>query len=279
MLRVVFKDFIRRLKKRAQSNRMDNTVQNTEPRTGRLLAQNLHKSFGNRKVVSDISFYVDRGEIVGLLGPNGAGKSTSFKMVAGLLPADGGQIYIHDQLVTGLPLYLRARKGLGYLPQEPCIFRNLTVYDNLMAVLELHESNPSARKERAEELLTTFRLTHVRNENGASLSGGERRRCEIARALVPRPTHLLFDEPFAGVDPIAVKDIQEVVRFLVETEKIGVLITDHAVRETLTICQRATLMDQGKVLVEGTPEEIAADENARRIYLGADFRLETNSGV
>ena len=219
------------------------------------------------------------GEIVGLLGPNGAGKSTSFKMVAGLLPADQGQIHINDQLLTGVPLYQRARKGLGYLPQEACIFRNLSVYDNLMAVLELHEPNKNKRKERAEALLKTFRLSHVRNASGASLSGGERRRCEIARALVPRPTHLLFDEPFAGVDPIAVADIQEVVRFLVKQEGIGVLITDHAVRETLSICQRATLMDQGELLVEGTPEQIAADENARRIYLGADFRLERASEV
>ena len=278
-MRAVFKEFIRLVKKKVQNSRMNQATQNIQPRKGRLIAQNLFKSFGNRKVVSDISFYVDRGEIVGLLGPNGAGKSTSFKMVAGLLPVDGGQIYINDQSLTGVPLYQRARKGLGYLPQEPCIFRNLTVYDNLMAVLELHEPDKKLRKERAEELLTTFRLNHVRNESGASLSGGERRRCEIARALVPRPTHLLFDEPFAGVDPIAVKDIQEVVRFLVETEKIGVLITDHAVRETLTICQRATLMDQGEILVEGTPEEIAADENARRIYLGADFRLENTDSV
>jgi lipopolysaccharide export system ATP-binding protein len=248
-----------------------------KPCQGRLLAQNLVKSFGARTVVDDISFYVDRGEIVGLLGPNGAGKSTSFKMVAGLLPVDHGHIFINEQSLTGVPLYQRARQGLGYLPQEPCIFRNMTVYDNLMTVLEMHEKDAKIRKERAEKLLNTFRLSHVRDAQGASLSGGERRRCEIARALVPRPTHLLFDEPFAGVDPIAVKDIQEVVQFLVEEEKIGVLITDHAVRETLSICKRATLMDQGKILVEGTPEVIAADENARRIYLGADFRLEKTS--
>ena len=249
------------------------------PQAGRLIAKKLEKSFGKRKVVDGVSFFVDQGEIVGLLGPNGAGKSTSFKMVAGLLPADKGEIYLNDRSLAGDPLYKRARAGLGYLPQEASVFRNMSVYDNLMTVLELHEKNATKREERAEELLETFRLQHVRNAQGASLSGGERRRCEIARALVPRPTHLLFDEPFAGVDPIAVHDIQEVMTLLVKKEGLGVLITDHAVRETLSICQRATLIDQGKLLVEGTPEVIAADENARRIYLGADFRLEKPAAV
>ena len=247
---------------------------NVTPQPGRLLAKNLEKSFGKRKVVDGVSFYVDQGEIVGLLGPNGAGKSTSFKMVAGLLPADRGAIHLNDKSLSGTPLYRRAREGLGYLPQEASVFRNMSVWDNLMAVLEIHENDSSQRQGRAEELLKLFRLEHVRHAPGSALSGGERRRCEIARALVPRPTHLLFDEPFAGVDPIAVNDIQEVMTQLVEEQGLGVLITDHAVRETLSICQRATIIDQGQLLVEGTPEVIAADENARRIYLGADFRLE-----
>jgi len=250
-----------------------------QPQAGRLLAINLSKSFGKRKAVDGVSFYVDQGEIVGLLGPNGAGKSTSFKMVAGLVPADAGEVFLNENALLGQPLYRRARAGLGYLPQEASVFRNMSVVDNLLTVLEHHEKDAKLRQRRAEELLERFRLQHVRDALGASLSGGERRRCEIARALVPRPTHLLFDEPFAGVDPIAVNDIQQVMTLLVQEEGLGVLITDHAVRETLSICKRATLMDQGKLLIEGTPEEIAADENARRVYLGEDFRLEKATGV
>jgi lipopolysaccharide export system ATP-binding protein len=246
---------------------------NVEPAAGRLLVAGLVKRYGRRTVVDGVSFHVDRGEVVGLLGPNGAGKSTSFKMVSGLVRPDAGQVHLDEEELTGMPLHRRARAGLGYLPQEPSVFRRMTVADNLLSVLELYERDRTERSQRMESLIKDFDLGHVRDSLGESLSGGERRRCEIARALVPRPTHLLFDEPFAGVDPIAVSEIQHNIQRLAKDQNIGVLITDHAVRETLGICKRATVIDHGQVLVSGTPEEIAGNEKARRIYLGEDFKL------
>jgi lipopolysaccharide export system ATP-binding protein len=244
------------------------------PARGRLLVSGLVKRYGKRTVVNGVSFHVDRGEVVGLLGPNGAGKSTSFKMVSGLVRPDAGTVHLDEDELTGMPLHRRARAGLGYLPQEPSVFRRMSVADNLMAVLELYERDLEQRKARMEALIQDFDLGHVRDSLGESLSGGERRRCEIARALVPQPTHLLFDEPFAGVDPIAVSEIQHNIQRLAKEQNIGVLITDHAVRETLGICERATVIDHGQVLVTGSPEKIAADPTARRIYLGEDFKLE-----
>jgi lipopolysaccharide export system ATP-binding protein len=244
-----------------------------EPQSGRLLVAGLIKRYAGRTVVDGVSFHVDRGEVVGLLGPNGAGKSTSFKMVSGLVKPDAGQVFLDKTELTGMPLHRRARAGLGYLPQEPSVFRRLSVKDNLLSVLELYEKDKPTRVRRMERLIADFDLDHVGDSLGESLSGGERRRCEIARALVPEPTHLLFDEPFAGVDPIAVHEIQQNILRLAKEQNIGVLITDHAVRETLGICLRATVIDHGKVLVQGTPETIAADPTARRIYLGEDFRL------
>lgn len=238
-----------------------------------LIADGLRKTYGKREVVGGVSLRVPKGSIVGLLGPNGAGKSTTFKMIAGIVKPSAGTVSLGGQPVTHMPLYKRARAGLGYLPQEASVFRKLSVRDNLRAVLEMYETNKSAREDRADALLKRFKLSHVADSPGEALSGGERRRCEIARALVPQPTHLMFDEPFAGVDPIAVGDIQSVVVELAREEGIGVLITDHAVRETLGICDTATIVNSGQVLTSGTPEAIAAHPEARRAYLGADFTL------
>jgi lipopolysaccharide export system ATP-binding protein len=215
---------------------------------------------------------VDAGEVVGLLGPNGAGKTTSFYMIVGLVALNGGQIQLDDADVTHLPMHERARMGLGYLPQEASIFRKLSVAENVRAILELHETSSDAIEHRLEELLRELNISHLRDSAALALSGGERRRCEIARALAANPRFILLDEPFAGVDPIAVMDIQKIIRFLKE-RGIGVLITDHNVRETLGICDRAYIINEGSVLASGSAEEIVHNDNVRRVYLGEHFRL------
>jgi lipopolysaccharide export system ATP-binding protein len=235
--------------------------------------KDLVKQYHNRTVVNEVSINVNQGEIVGLLGPNGAGKTTTFYMVVGLIRPDKGNVYLNDQNITSLPMYKRAQMGIGYLPQEASVFRKLTVEDNIMAVLEMTKLSKTERKDKMEELLNEFRLTHVRKNNGDSLSGGERRRTEIARALAVNPSFILLDEPFAGVDPIAVEDIQTVVARL-KHKNIGILITDHNVNETLSICDRAYLLIDGKIFKHGTAEELAEDEQVRRLYLGRNFELK-----
>ncbi len=239
-----------------------------------LRAEGLYKRFGKRAVVHDMSFEVRSGEIAGLLGPNGAGKTTSFYMLTGLVRPDGGHIFLDGRDISSLPIHLRARLGVGYLPQEPSVFRKLSVEDNILAVLELRKdlASSSARQAICEELLEELHISHVRKTLGLSLSGGERRRVEIARALAFDPLFLLLDEPFAGVDPISVLDIQRLIRHLA-SRGIGVLITDHNVRETLRICGHATIMHAGGVLSEGTPEAILADPRVREVYLGEQFSL------
>jgi lipopolysaccharide export system ATP-binding protein len=233
----------------------------------------LVKSYHNRTVVDRVSVNVKQGEIVGLLGPNGAGKTTTFYMVVGLIKPDEGQVFLDDQDITRLPMYKRAQLGLGYLPQESSVFRKLSVEDNIKAILEMTKMNKKEQKDKLEGLLDEFRLHHVRKNNGDSLSGGERRRTEIARALAVDPKFMLLDEPFAGVDPIAVEDIQTVVARL-KHKNIGILITDHNVNETLSICDRAYLLIDGKIFKHGTAEELAADEQVRRLYLGRNFELK-----
>ena len=238
-----------------------------------LLASGLFKRYKSRTVVSDFDLTLDPGEVVGLLGPNGAGKTTCFYMIVGLVPADAGRIELDGKDITGLPMHARARLGMGYLPQEPSVFRRLTVAENLMAVLELRSDLDAKGRERElASLLDELQVAHVANQAGASLSGGERRRTEIARALASKPRLMLLDEPFAGVDPISVGEIQKIVRHLRE-RGIGVLITDHNVRETLGICDRAYILNAGSVLTQGTPEEILANPDVRRVYLGDEFRL------
>nr|WP_246544950.1 LPS export ABC transporter ATP-binding protein [Ancylobacter dichloromethanicus] len=246
-----------------------------EPAAGEqrmLNAVGLAKSYVGRQVVRGASLHVRRGEAVGLLGPNGAGKTTIFYMITGLVKADAGRIELDGHDVTHLPMYRRARLGVGYLPQEASIFRGLSVENNIRAVLEVVEPNRRERQRQLDELLEEFRITHVRKSPSIALSGGERRRVEIARALASRPTFMLLDEPFAGIDPIAVGDIQALVRQLTE-RGIGVLITDHNVRETLGLIDRAYIIHSGSVLMEGSPEEIVASEEVRRLYLGEEFRL------
>ncbi|MFS8035793.1 LPS export ABC transporter ATP-binding protein [Xanthobacter sp. AM11] len=240
--------------------------------TGALAAFGLAKSYGGRKVVRDVSINVRRGEAVGLLGPNGAGKTTCFYMVTGLVKADAGRIELDGHDITPMPMYRRARLGVGYLPQEASIFRGLSVEDNIMGVLEVTEPNRARRREETEALLEEFRITHVRKSPSIALSGGERRRLEIARALASQPSFMLLDEPFAGIDPIAVGDIQALVRHLT-TRGIGVLITDHNVRETLGLIDRAYIIHSGSVLMEGDPEAIVSSPDVRRLYLGEEFRL------
>lgn len=235
--------------------------------------KDLVKSYHSRTVVDHVSVNVKQGEIVGLLGPNGAGKTTTFYMVVGLIKPDEGQVFLDDRDITRLPMYKRAQLGLGYLPQEASIFRKLSVEDNLKAILEMTKMSKKEQKEKLEALLDEFRLHHVRKNNGDSLSGGERRRTEIARALVVDPKFILLDEPFAGVDPIAVEDIQAVVARL-KYKNIGILITDHNVNETLSICDRAYLLIEGKIFKHGTAEELAEDEQVRRLYLGRNFELK-----
>ena len=238
-----------------------------------LRAEGLVKSYRKRTVVKDLSLDISSGEVVGLLGPNGAGKTTAFYMIVGLVPCDGGRILLDDKDVTRLPMHARARRGLGYLPQEASVFRKLSVADNLMAILETRPGLSSdAREHRLEELLEELHIGHIRDSLGMSLSGGERRRVEIARALAADPAFILLDEPFAGVDPLSVNDIQRIVRHLAE-RGIGVLITDHNVRETLGICSRAYIVNQGTILASGNAEEILANPDVREVYLGQDFRL------
>ncbi|MFU2078602.1 LPS export ABC transporter ATP-binding protein [Avibacterium endocarditidis] len=238
-----------------------------------LYAEHLAKSYKSRKVVSDVSLNVRSNEIVGLLGPNGAGKTTTFYMVVGLVQQDEGKIRIDDEDISLLPMHDRARKGVGYLPQEASIFRRLSVYDNLMAVLEIrNDLNAQQRRERAEELIEEFNIGHIRDNLGQSLSGGERRRVEIARALAANPKFILLDEPFAGVDPISVIDIKKIIMDL-RDRGLGVLITDHNVRETLDVCERAYIVSAGKIIATGTPEEVMNNEQVKRVYLGEEFKL------
>ncbi|MDA0193705.1 MAG: LPS export ABC transporter ATP-binding protein [Bacteroidetes bacterium] len=237
-----------------------------------LKAEALVKKYKGRKVVDDVSVEVKQGEIVGLLGPNGAGKTTSFYMIVGLIKPNEGRIFLDREELTHLPMYRRAKLGIGYLAQEASVFRKLTVEENLMAVLEMTKLPKSVQREKMESLLEEFGLTHVRKNLGMVLSGGERRRTEIARALAVDPKFVLLDEPFAGVDPIAVEEIQTIVAKL-KTKNIGILITDHNVNETLSITDRAYLMFEGKLLKAGTAEELAADEQVRRVYLGKNFQL------
>jgi lipopolysaccharide export system ATP-binding protein len=233
----------------------------------------LLKSYGNRKVVNHVSVEVKQGEIVGLLGPNGAGKTTTFYMVVGLISPDEGQVFLNDQNITKLPMYKRARMGIGYLPQEASVFRKLSVEDNLAAVLEMTRLSRKQQREKLESLLLEFRLQHVRKSNGDVLSGGERRRTEIARALAVDPKFILLDEPFAGIDPIAVEDIQSIVAKL-KFRNIGILITDHNVTETLSICDRAYLLIEGKIFKHGTAEELSDDDQVKKLYLGRNFELK-----
>jgi lipopolysaccharide export system ATP-binding protein len=238
-----------------------------------LRAEGLVKAYRKRTVVKDLSLEIESGEVVGLLGPNGAGKTTAFYMIVGLVPCDGGRILLDGQDVTRLPMHARARRGLGYLPQEASVFRKLSVADNLMAILETRPGlSGDDRERRLEELLEELHVGHIRDSLGMSLSGGERRRVEIARALAADPAFILLDEPFAGVDPLSVNDIQRIVRHLAE-RGIGVLITDHNVRETLGICGRAYIVNQGTILASGGAEEILANPDVREVYLGQDFRL------
>jgi lipopolysaccharide export system ATP-binding protein len=238
-----------------------------------LAARSLQKSYRSRQVVRDLSMEIHTGEVVGLLGPNGAGKTTAFYMIVGLVPADGGSIFLDDRDLTALSIDQRARLGLGYLPQEASVFRRLSVADNIMAILELRdELDRAGREKRLEELLSELRIAHVRRTRGMALSGGERRRVEIARALAAEPRFILLDEPFAGVDPLSVLDIQRIIRELAE-RGIGVLITDHNVRETLGVCGRAYIVDRGAVIASGSAEQVLANPQVREVYLGQAFRL------
>ncbi|HBD89473.1 MAG: LPS export ABC transporter ATP-binding protein [Rhodobacteraceae bacterium GWE1_64_9] len=237
-----------------------------------LQVRNLRKSYKKRPVIRDVTLDLHRGEVVALLGPNGSGKTTCFYAIAGLVTPEGGQVLIDGKDVTALPMYRRARLGVGYLPQEMSIFRGLSVEDNILAVLEIRESDPHTRRERLEELLSDFSITHLRRAPALALSGGERRRVEIARCLAADPKYLLLDEPFAGVDPIAVGEIRHLVQDL-KSRGLGVLITDHNVRETLEIVDRAYILHDGTVLMNGTTDEIVADETVRRVYLGENFRM------
>lgn len=238
-----------------------------------LRAEHLFKKYKSRTVVNDVSVEVNQGEIVGLLGPNGAGKTTSFYMIVGLVKPNSGHIYLESEDITALPMYRRAQRGVGYLAQEASVFRNLSVEENILAVLEMTDKTKQEQKEKVEELLEEFSLTHVRKNKGMVLSGGERRRTEIARALAVDPKFVLLDEPFAGVDPIAVEEIQSIVAKL-KTKNIGILITDHNVNETLSIVDRAYLLFEGKILKSGSAEDLAADEQVRRVYLGKHFELK-----
>jgi len=237
-----------------------------------LEAKNLAKSYGKKQVVIDVSIKVNSGEIIGLLGPNGAGKTTCFYMIAGLIRGNAGKILINDQDITLAPIHIRARLGLGYLPQEASVFRKLSVEENILSVMESANVPKSKRKARVEELIEEFHISHIRHSLGMSLSGGERRRVEIARALAVNPHFILLDEPFAGVDPVSVGDIKKIVQYL-KSKNIGVLITDHNVRETLSLCDKAYIVGEGHIISEGNAEDILNDELVRSVYLGKDFRL------
>ena len=238
----------------------------------KLFTELIKKSYKGRNVVNGVSIEVNQGEIVGLLGPNGAGKTTSFYMIVGLVKPDSGKVFLDETEITQFPMYKRSQLGIGYLPQEVSVFRKLSVEDNIMAILEMGKLNKEDRKKRLEQLLDEFSLNHVRKNLGNRLSGGEKRRTEIARALATDPKFVLLDEPFAGVDPFAVEDIQSIISEL-KTRNIGILITDHNVQETLSITDRAYLLSEGEILKSGTPEELAADDQVRRIYLGQNFEL------
>lgn len=238
----------------------------------KLVVENLRKQYKSRTVVHDISLEVSSGEIIGLLGPNGAGKTTSFYMIVGLVPLDAGLITLDGKNISAMPIHQRAHMGLAYLPQEPSIFRKMTVSENILAILELKKLSDQQRRERLESLLHELHITHIRNNTAVSLSGGERRRVEIARCLATDPSFILLDEPFAGIDPIAVLDIQKIIRFLTE-RNIGVLITDHNVRETLGICDKAYIVNEGRVFASGNPNDIINNDSVREVYLGKDFRL------
>ncbi len=241
---------------------------------GKLSATGLIKIYGGRRVVNEINIEVNPAEIVGLLGPNGAGKTTTFYMIVGIIKPDGGSILLNGEDISGYPMYVRARKGINYLPQEPSIFRKLTVEENIMAILEtLGTGKKEERAGRLEELLQELDLSHLAKNKAYSLSGGERRRVEITRALVTSPRYILLDEPFAGIDPLAVADIQEIILKL-KTKGIGIIISDHNVRETLSVCDRAYIVNEGATLVEGYPDYIANSEIAKKIYLGEDFQLQ-----
>ena len=244
----------------------------------KLRCENLVKKYGVRTVVKGVSMEVEQGEIVGFLGPNGAGKTTSFYMITGLIVPNAGKIYLEDEDITGLPMYRRAQKGIGYLAQEASVFRQMTVENNILSVMEMSSFTKEERKERLESLIDEFNLHKVRKSKGIQLSGGERRRCEIARALAIDPKFILLDEPFAGVDPIAVEDIQHIIAKL-KYKNIGVIITDHNVGETLAIIDRAYLLYEGNILQSGTPEELAADEEVRTKYLGSSFVLKRSAAV
>jgi lipopolysaccharide export system ATP-binding protein len=238
-----------------------------------LKAQDISKSYRGRKVVNGISIEVNQGEIVGLLGPNGAGKTTSFYMIVGIIKPEEGNIYLDKEVISDFPMYQRAQKGIGYLAQEESVFRKLSVEDNILGILEFSTLTKNQQKEKAEQLMEEFGLTKIRKNRGDLLSGGERRRTEIARALANDPKFLLLDEPFAGVDPIAVEDIQSIISVL-KKKNIGILITDHNVQETLAITDRTYLMFEGKILKEGIPEELARDEMVRKVYLGKNFEFK-----
>lgn len=241
--------------------------------THTLVARNLQKSYKKRQILKGVDLHVNNAEVVGLLGPNGAGKTTCFYMIVGLVGADAGQVLLNGKDITAAAMHERAREGIGYLAQEASIFRKLTVAQNIMAVLEMRKDlDRTQRQDKADSLLEEFQLTHLRDSQGISLSGGERRRAEIARALASEPAFILLDEPFAGVDPISVLEIQKIIRHLVG-RNIGVLITDHNVRETLGICHRAYILSEGRILVEGSPDDILRNEQARRVYLGENFTL------
>ena len=237
-----------------------------------LVIENLKKTFKKRAVVQDVSLTIKSGEIVGLLGPNGAGKTTSFYMIVGLIQSDRGHISLDGANLSKMPIHSRAKLGLSYLPQEPSIFRKMTVAENILAILELQELTREKMNARLESLLQELGISHIRNNAAISLSGGERRRVEIARCLASDPTFILLDEPFAGIDPIAVIDIQKIIKYLA-SQKIGILITDHNVRETLGICDRAYIVNQGKILASGLPKTLANDQNVKDVYLGKDFYL------
>ena len=238
----------------------------------KLTANNITKYYGKRAVVDNISIKLHQGEIVGLLGPNGAGKTTSFYMIVGLIKPNSGSIFLDEREITGFPMYKRAQNGIGYLAQESSVFRKMTVEDNILSVLQMTELSKNEQKEKAESLINEFGLTGIRNRRGDLLSGGERRRTEIARALATSPNFILLDEPFAGVDPLAVEDIQKIVRDLTK-KNIGILITDHNVQETLAITDRTYLMFEGSILKDGKPEELASDDLVRKVYLGQNFEL------
>lgn len=256
-----------------QTDRLGKTrLPANQPSPTALAGSNLQKTYGGRRVVDDVSLHVERGEVVGLLGANGAGKTTTFYMIVGLERPDAGMVSLGGRDVTGLPMYLRARLGVGYLPQEPSIFRKMTAAQNILAVLETMGLRRRERLTRLEELLEEFGIAHVRNTRGDALSGGERRRTEIARALATEPQFILLDEPFAGIDPKAVDDIQNVILYL-RNRSIGILVTDHNVRETLGVTDRAYIMADGKIFVSGAPRELTEDAEVRRLYLGDKFRM------